>query len=317
MAGAGVLALALGIAWWSADSTEPAPSGASAPEPVASSAQAQAQAQLQEQARATQRTLETPKSLEGSDPDGAIGWNPDGTVRVDRPLRQRFDHLLSALGEVTLEMIRTRLQADLLRVASAAATASVLQAFDRYTDYLAAVDRLMPAPAAQRLVAVHELRFAKLGEPMARAFFEEEERADALSLERQALARRTDVSDEARRAAMAELDAKRSPEERVLLEQTTQLQATVAETAAFEAAGASREARQAARTARLGAEAAQRLGALDDERARWQARLESFRQARAAIQAEAAGDEAQRRIDELLERDFSEPERRRVRALVP
>jgi lipase chaperone LimK len=76
----------------------------------------------------------------------------------------------------------------------------------------------------------------------------------------------------------------------------------------------SAEDRLRLRTAKVGAEAAQRLGALDDERAKWTARFEAFKAARRALEPLDAEDE--KVLAALLERDFTEPERRRVQALL-
>lgn len=257
---------------------------------------------------------ETPPSLRGAELDGELGWNPDGSLRIDLALRRRFDHLLSALGEVTLAQVRARLAADVAPVATAAQLSAVLAAFDRYTGYLSAVDRLAPlADPKARLEKLHALRVELLGDEMARAFFEDEERADAWALERRALQARVDLSAEEKAAALRELDLKLPAEARAFVQDATTLQQTLEETAAFEAGGASPEARRAAREARLGAEAAQRLGELDEQRAKWNARLEAFRKERAVL--EPLTDEGRRRLDAVLERDFDEPERRRVRAL--
>lgn len=258
-----------------------------------------------------------PPSLAGAEPDGAIGWNPDGTVRVDRALRLRFDFLLSGLGEVTLARLRAQLKSEVDAVTSPERAARVVAAFDRYVAYLSALDGLAGAPGPERLVALHALREEKLGREMARAFFEDEEQRDALALERQALAHRGELGEDERREALAAAEARRSATERTVLERGALVATTVAETRRLEADAASPEERRAAREARLGVEAARRLADLDDARARWAARVAAFRAARDAIDGDASLPPVSRQqaLEALLERDFSLPERRRLRAL--
>lgn len=261
----------------------------------------------------------TPASLLGAEADGAVGWNPDGTVRFDSGLRQRFDFLLAGLGELTLAQVRARLERDVAGVAPAERVARVMEAFDRYVAYLGGLRQLGGSGSfgESRLSELRALRVRVLGPEMARAFFEEDEQAAERTIARQALLTRSDLSEDARREALAAVDDRRPLAEREALERGAQLQTTLAETAALEASAASATQRRAVRAARLGATVAQRLADLDDERARWAARVDAFRRARDAVLADDALDDASRRraLSALVDRDFSEPERRRIRAL--
>jgi lipase chaperone LimK len=89
-----------------------------------------------------------------------------------------------------------------------------------------------------------------------------------------------------------------------------------AETALRDAGGSDEEVR-ALRESAVGPAAAARLAALDRSRAEWQARLESYREARAAIERDASLDPAARAraIEQLRADRFSVTERLRVEAL--
>lgn len=257
-------------------------------------------------------------SLRGTELDGAIGWDPDGSVRLDRALRRRFDHLLSAIGERSLPQIRAGLAQDLAPIAAPASARAVLEVFDRYTDYLAAVTHLQVRADESRVAALHRLRLERLGQAITRAFFEDEERDDAWALERQALLQRTDLSEAQRKEALEALDAKMPADRRDLAAELSQLQGVMAQTAALEASGATAEEKRAAREALVGAAAAQRLETLDRERERWAARVDAYRQRKLALEAKGPLDEAARsELQQLLLRDFDENERRRVQVLVP
>ncbi|PZR15441.1 MAG: hypothetical protein DI536_08295 [Archangium gephyra] len=303
---AAVLVLLAAVAWW-ASVDQPAPVAVAADQPVVAD-----QRPVTNNAREVEaRVVASPPSLKGTELDGEVSWVPDGSVRIDLSLRRRFDHLLSAIGEVTVTQVRTRLENELRPVASADRVARVLALFDRYVKYLDAAARIQPEPdLKQRLAQAHALRVETLGEEVTRAFFADEEAADAWAIERRALLQ----SGQATPEQLAELDAKLAPEARAVLQEAALLQDTVRDTAAFEAAGLNAEERRQVREAKVGAEAAQRLGALDEERAKWTARFEAFKAKRKALEPLDAADEKQ--LDALLERDFTEPERRRVQALL-
>ncbi|HEU4539452.1 MAG TPA: lipase secretion chaperone, partial [Polyangiaceae bacterium] len=81
--------------------------------------------------------------------------------------------------------------------------------------------------------------------------------------------------------------------------------------------GASEQAVREARVNAFGEEGAQRLEALDRERASWRQRYDAYKAERAAIEGDASLDEAARAraVEALRERSFSENERVRARAL--
>ncbi len=241
----------------------------------------------------------SPASLKGAELDGEVSWYADGAVRLDLALRRRFDHLLSALGEVSLAQVRARLETELTPSAPAEHVRAVMAVFDRYVAYLEAVGRLeASADPKQRLEQLHALRVEKLGAELARAFFDDEERADTWAVERAALVR----SGEATPESLAKLDEQLTPEARELLKDTQELRD------AIDTEGLDADARRKQREDKFGPEAAARLGELDDERAKWNARVEAFRAQKETLDA--------RELEQVLERDFTEPERRRVRALV-
>ncbi len=259
----------------------------------------------------------TPRSLQGADADGEVGWNSDGTVRLDRGLRRRFDFLLAALGEVTLGQVRARLEGDVASVAPPERAARVMEVFNRYVSYLERVSHLGGTTDVERLVELHALRVQALGPEMARAFFEDEEETDARTLDRRAVLERSDLGESARAAALAAVEERRPRPEREALERGALVQETLTQTAALEASGATPEQKQEARAARFGTTTAGRLADLDAERARWSARVDAFRRARDTVMADEALDDDSRRrsLGAILEHDFSAPEQRRIRAL--
>ena len=82
-------------------------------------------------------------------------------------------------------------------------------------------------------------------------------------------------------------------------------------------AGASPEEIRTLREQQFGAEAADRLEALDRERAEWQQRLDDYRRARRAIEDDGSLSAAARAhaVDTLMDERFTPQERLRVEAL--
>jgi len=73
-------------------------------------------------------------SLRGSELDGAWALPPRGRFQPEAALIQRFDHLLSALGECGLPEIRRFIEREVTREQGAAAATQVLASWD---DHLA------------------------------------------------------------------------------------------------------------------------------------------------------------------------------------
>jgi lipase chaperone LimK len=71
-------------------------------------------------------------SLRGSDLDGDWGVWRQGSLQSDTALRRRFDHLLTAVGELDLRELRRWIAREVLREHGAAAVSQVLSAWDEH-----------------------------------------------------------------------------------------------------------------------------------------------------------------------------------------
>ena len=259
-----------------------------------------------------------PASLEGTEADGAVTADAAGHLIVDIELRRLFDHFLAATGEEPLATIRARIVAALRARLPATAAAEAIAILDRYLAYRDAARALVPpADPAAGLDQVHDLRAQMFTPAVIRAFFADEEAAISAALARSAVLQDGALSAAERDRRLAEIEARMPTAVRdARAAALAPLEALDRETR-MRAAGASDAQIAAARTAALGAGAAARLAELDRAHAAWDARLAAFRAARAAVLADAALDDAarRRRIDELLARSFSPPERLRVETL--
>lgn len=253
-------------------------------------------------------------SLRGSQPDGEIDFDADGRLQPSPGLLRRFDYYLSLLGEFALEEIRQLLAAELLaELGDAAKVDAVMLRFERYLGLrdeaqgLAALGGL-----AERLDALSQLRRRWFGAE-ADLLWADEEAYDRLTLARLAL---RELPETEREARLSELDASRP--------QAVSAPQALAETAltaeAFErsldARGLSAAERHAERRAVWGEAAAQRLQALDTERAQWQQRMQHYARSRAAIEADSRLSPAQREAAlRALLQGFEPHEQRRLLAL--
>ncbi|GAB4201105.1 MAG: lipase secretion chaperone [Wenzhouxiangellaceae bacterium] len=263
-------------------------------------------------------------SLSGSDIDGEFNFDSNGELLADTGLRRYFDYFLSTIGEHSLADIRRLLSEQLHRQLPPAEAWRALDYFQRYQDYLAAVEEaqlnlnntLSPADAFARIL---DLRESILGEAMNEAFFGTENRYTAMTL-----------------AASAELE-QASPESRDILDELidqvdqndaelqqwlalrAELSAhhqTVQQSSRFQSNQVSPQQRYAQRSEQWGDAAAQRLAALDQQQAQWRQRLLDYRQRRQQLTEQAlAPGELNQQLTELRASLFDNHEQRRVQAL--
>lgn len=259
-----------------------------------------------------------PPSLIGTEVDGRIEFR-NGRVVPTRELRRLFDYFLTAIGEKPLEDIRNWLTAHVTEQHGAFFVPEVIALFDQYVGLLKAAEQagLASLDERGRLVTLKALRRQWLGDTIAEAFYGDEEAYLAYTLDRLALLRDTTLDADARAERLRALEATR-PEGAGAAEEDATIGVLVDEqTKQLEALGADAETRLAEREALLGRPAAERLAALDAERAQWQQRIDAYKRAAAAIRADRNLDDQARatRLQALLAGSFDETERRRITSL--
>lgn len=252
-------------------------------------------------------------SLRGTAVDGDVRFDASGALVVDAELRRLFDYHLSLIGELDLRGIRERLRRTLAARLDAARIEIVLAHFDRYTDYLNALPRSAGAAEvdpARRLEALRRLRRERLGEAMATGFFAEEEALAELTVRRMAIAADPALDAARKREALAALDREAGYGARAAAELPAQAEA-------IERSARTPAERDAARRAQWGEDAAQRLAALDAQRADWEARVRRYAAARARIDTDARldADTRARAVAALRARMFDANEQRRIASL--
>jgi lipase chaperone LimK len=263
-----------------------------------------------------------PRSLRGTRVDGDLEVDPLGHFRPSVNASRLFDYHLTATGEASLDDLRARIVGVIDRRLPAAAARDAVDLLDRYLLYRERARQLADAGLGDddyhaRFAAIWALRREVLGTADAEALFGEEETYDRLALERARIMSNPFLSDEDRAEQLPAVDAAMPEPMRAARDAATMPMRLGAAEQAVRQAGGSAADVEALRAEVVGAEAAQRLAALDAERAAWQTRVDEFRAARAAIEDDGSqsSDDRARAIAALLAERFTPPERVHIEAL--
>lgn len=262
-----------------------------------------------------------PPSLQDTEIDGALAVDANGELIVSPALRRFFEYFFVATGELSEERIRARIASEVAARASGVAQQRALDLLDRYVAYRARGRTLAEAGVdgdlAARADALRTLRSESFGEQDAAALFGDEETIIAVAVEQRRVAADPSLSDGERAARIAALEASLPAAEREARAAAMAPLRLSRDEAALRDAGGSPEEIRALREQAVGTEAADRLAALDQRRAEWQARVAAYRQARAAIDQDASLSPEQREsaLEALRVHHFNETELARIRAL--
>ena len=263
-------------------------------------------------------------SLRGTDIDGRLQANPDGSLLISDQLRHLFDYYLSTAGEQNHAQIVAQVQAHIRDSLDEPARSQALDLFQRYLDYQRALVELeQDFPAAAdidslwaRQDAVERLRADLFSPAEHQAFFAAEESYNRFTLERLSILHNPALS-EAEKAQDIEALRESLPEAMQALLVPQIHQDLRQQTQALREAGADPAAVRELRMDMVGPEATARLEALDVQRAQWQQRLDDYRRERDAIlsQSGLADSDRERAVQALLDARFDRTEQLRVSAL--
>lgn len=259
-----------------------------------------------------------PASLSGTEVDGGLMVDGDAHFVVTPDALDLFDYFLAASGEEPIAVIRARIEHEIERRLPPGARPAAHDLLARYLAYREALrevyesEHLSDRPLERRLQRIRELRRAHFDAPEREALFAAEEARWRVDLERRRIATDPDLGPDERAARLAALEAELPEEVRETRRATLAALRLRADEASLRSAGASDAEIHALRADRFGPEAAARLAALDERRARWNERVEAWRSEREQLLAAGATAEeiASRRADR-----FEGPERLRVEAI--
>lgn len=268
-----------------------------------------------------------PRSLADTDVDGELEVDAAGHLKVTNDVRHVFDYFLSALGEEPLEVIVARLHAYF---GSKLPPAAAAEADKLLADYLAFKKALVnidaPAMAAgqvdvdaarARLAQVKDLRSQFLSPEASAAFYGDDDAYDQYSLSRYAVLQDKGLSAPEQAQQLAALESTLPPALQESLKTINQVNNLEQLTGDWQQRGGSPAELRQIRENLVGAEAADRLEALDAQRTAWNARMDAWYAERATVLGNTGLTEADRaaQVDRLRELRFSPEERIRVEAL--
>jgi lipase chaperone LimK len=270
-------------------------------------------------------TGQVPRSLQGTSSPGGFTFDAAGRFVADPQARRLFDYFFSASGEEGDNVIRGRILLHGIRGgASADGVAQLAVVLDRYIAFRSAARSAArssseePRDPREAVRRSRDLQVAVLGADLQRALFGDDEYAIGLDVERSAVLADASLSQEERRRRIDGIDARLPPDVQLArrdAEAPTLLHARVD---ALRSSGGSDADVRELRRETYGAEAAARLAALDEVRARWVDRLKGYAQQREELRRAypgGSGSSYDAALDQLRRRLFDDQERRRVVAL--
>lgn len=272
-----------------------------------------------------------PRSLEGTEVDGAAEADAAGHLKPDFALRRLFDYFLSTVGEEPQARVRERLQAWLRSNLPPLAAREAMNLLDRYLAYQQARGEMGQggqgtatngsADASldllqQRFDALRVLRQQHFSPAEAAAFFGDEEAEDRYTLQRLGVLRDASLSPADKAQRLKQLAASLPPALQAAMTVEDKVRDLNAVTQEWRDKGGTPQELREARVQLVGVEAADRLEALDQRRAQWAQRVIAYREQRAAMLSDASLSPSQRQqaMELLRGRSFTQQELLRLDA---
>ena len=278
-----------------------------------------------------------PGTLEGTVMQQALAVDEDGNLRISSDLKRVFDFFLSTIEEEDLHVILNRIEEYLDYSLSEPALSQAKEIMNQYValkkalfdfevERSASLKEIMDQGGVQQgqrylallkeqLEAQRDLRALHLSPETHEAFYSDEEAYDAYSFARMEVSADKNLTEEEKQARYIEIDAQ-APSEIVEARKEAQVTDILrSKTKALKESGASQQEIKALRTQMLGPEAAERFEVLDQERASWNQRIESYLQKRQEILSnEGLSLEAkQQQINVIRESEFDSREQIRLK----
>jgi lipase chaperone LimK len=265
-----------------------------------------------------------PASLQGTTPDGQLQYDRNNNLIINADLRSLFDYFLSAYGEEELEQITARIRSYLrsnLPAIAVVEAEAILDAYLKLQRELTQVngDQNKPPQTAQYLQQELQQRRAMrryyLSPEVADAFYGAEEQYDQYTLNLMQLQKQPGSTEDKARQAAALLE--QLPEAmQQSLHASQQILTLQEQTTALQLAEDTNRL-QLTRQQLVGIDAAERLAHLDQQRAEWNDRIDSWLVLRDELAQNQQIDysDRQQQIAQLRATYFQPPELVRVKAM--
>lgn len=269
-----------------------------------------------------------PNSLQGTDVDGELEVDASGHLKITNGLRHVFDYFLSAMGEEPLESILARVRAYIRHKLPPVAATEAEHIFEAYISYKRGLDTIHQAQntangsidieaVRRQMQQVQALRTQYLSPAVITAFFGDEDAYDHYTLVRIELMQNKNISAAQRAQQLSALEQQLPAATQAAMKTINQYQNLEAMQADWKKRGGTAAELRQIRENLVGAEATDRLEALDVERAGWDQRMNTWYGERASILANKnmSEEDRQRQLDSLRKSRFNNSERMRVEAL--
>lgn len=266
-----------------------------------------------------------PQSLQGTEVDGGLEVDANGQLKITRAVRNLFDYFLSAQGEEDRDRLVQRIRAYIHFHLKGVAAGQAEHLLGQYLLYQQALKGLPPVAVEQQdyqqiraqMQQIRDLRSRYFDRVTQAAFFEDEQAYDDYTLARLEILNDPQRSTALKSSQLKELARQQPVSLQEDLRVLNQYQDLTALTQEWRDHGGSPAQLRQIREQIVGAAAADRLEALDQENGQWDQRIDVYMRQRAQIlqQPGLAPVDQQRAITELRGRLFDSRERLRLDAI--
>lgn len=227
------------------------------------------------------------RTFVGTTPDGALDARGDALI-LSPALIQRFEYHLTAVGERSIAAIRAAILDDINRELSPAAQKEAARILDAYLQFKTALGSAQQpklgsvnsTALAQHFKAIRDTRALYFTAAEISALFGDVDHYDDYMVRKLAIVQNNQLSEKDKAQQLSALKQTLSPENRAHVEEPVVHLTLANQVEEARQAGANEQQIQQIRTQAVGADAAKRLAALDQEEAAWKERIRQYQQAR-------------------------------------
>ncbi len=270
-------------------------------------------------------TEQLPRSLQDTQVDGALQVDAAGRLIINKGVRNVFDYFLSAQGEEDRDTLVRRIRAYIRHQLTDPARQQAEQLLDQYLLYQQAL-KTLPAFAGNpmqdfeqvraQLDRIRELRGRYFDRLTQQAFFGEEQDYDDYMLAKLQILANPQLSATAKAGQISQLTQRLSMPLQEDIRVLNQYQDLTALTETWKQQGGNPQELRRIREQVVGAAAADRLEALDQENVQWTHRVEAYLAQRDRLLQQPDRPEGNRQaIEQLRQQGFSKTEQLRLDAL--
>lgn len=265
---------------------------------------------------AEQTTETLASSLQGTQIDCALNATPAGQLVLNSNIRNCFEYFLTQMGEKSLSVIDQQIQAHLAKILPANAAQQATDLWQRYLKYREAEGTLKvssntsdPEHLQRVFNALNQLRQQYFKPAEIEALFGDEMTYNQYTIDRISIMENKSLTPTQKAQQIKQRFAQLPADLQQNIQEMSKLQDLRELTQQLKAKNASKAELRQMREQLVGAAAADRLEQLDQSRASWQNRINSYLNQREAIlNSKQADQDKQAAIDALRARQFSKPE---------